>query len=321
MEQFELRFSIPGSTWLFHTKELGTQRQITIGTGEDCQKRIVSTGNFSINLTRGYEQWTISQADQGTRLYNREPSGKVEEKSVCQLTDGGLISVCCMVNNEMTEMMQIAAEADRTDQINTEYDLRINLGDQNAVTIGAEKCMLSFDRSYVLNQAVTLRKAGDRWMVEQDGKGQATINTTVIIGRAPLQDHDFLTLGGARLYYLEGSLFTSSKIVQSSRGLKTIPVKESAGGAQLSDFYAVHPYPAPGGKQPDYPAAAHQSSPTGRGQPDSPAAAFGDDAVFHDSHAGRTGRKRSDHGPVYGRIHGFLHPGDNSDAEGSEKEI
>ena len=236
MEQFELRFSIPGSTWLFHTKELGTQRQITIGTGEDCQKRIVSTGNFSINLTRGYEQWTISQADQGTRLYNREPSGKVEEKSVCQLTDGGLISVCCMVNNEMTEVMQIAAEADRTDQINTEYDLRINLGDQNAVTIGAEKCMLSFDRSYVLNQAVTLRKAGDRWMVEQDGKGQATINTTVIIGRAPLQDHDFLTLGGARLYYLEGSLFTSSKIVQSSRGLKTIPVKESAGALSYPIF-------------------------------------------------------------------------------------
>ena len=132
--------------------------------------------------------------------------------------------------------MQISMDRDCSEMVNTRFDLRIQIMDRDMVTIGTGDCTISFDRTMVLTNSVRMSREGRDWSIEPYGEGSGYLNTTYIQHRLPLYDHDFITLGGVRLYYMEGNLFTDAGLSPKTRGLNEIPVRESAGALAYPVF-------------------------------------------------------------------------------------
>ena len=236
IEQYQLRFSMPGSFITLRTSDLGSQRKTVIGTRETCDRKVFCPGLFAVALTREHDRWALSPAEEETWLYQHDANDQYQEVKKFELTERAVISVCGMQNGEVTEVMQITAEPDRSAYVNTKYDLRIQIMDRNMITVGSGDCTIAFDEAMTGSAAVTLSQSGRNWTVEQSGDGTAYLNATEIDGKMPLHDHDFITIGGVRLYYMEGNLFTASNLNPTVRGLSEIPLKESAGALDYPVF-------------------------------------------------------------------------------------
>lgn len=235
-EQFQLRLSMPGSFMTIRTSDLGAQRRLVLGTTDECDRKLFCPGVFAVALEREHDRWALTPADDGTKIYVCSGRDQYEESARFELTDGAMVSVCAVHEGEVAEVMQVQADADHSDQVNTKYDLRIMISDRNMVTIGSGDCMISFDKSLVLGNTVTVNRNGSRWTVEQNRDGTALLNMTPISGVLPLYEHDFITLGGVRLYFADGSLYTASELKPGVRGLHESQVTESAGALEYPIF-------------------------------------------------------------------------------------
>ena len=235
-QQFQLRLSMPGSFIVLRTADLGTKRRIVIGTREACDQKLFCAGLFAVALERRHDRWEILPADEKTRIYVSEVRGQYEQKGRFELTDGAVISVCMVQDNGVDEVMQIQADADNSDQVNTKYDLRIHISDRNMVTIGSDNCVVAFERGLVSGNTVTISRNGNRWSVEQNRDGTALLNMTPIQAVMPLYEHDFITLGAVRLYFADGSVYTAADLNPVVRGLNETRIIESAGALNYPVF-------------------------------------------------------------------------------------
>lgn len=236
IEQYQLRFSTPESFLALSTGDLGASRRIVIGTGEDCDRKMSGPVSFAVALTRTHDRWALAPADAETRIYLREGAEQFREVENFELEDRAMLSVCGMQDGELTEVMQVIADADRSGAVNTRFDLRIQIADRNTVTIGTGDCTIAFDDALLAGAMVTLTQSGRDWIVEQHGNGPVSLNVTGVRGSAVMRDHDFLTLGSVRFYYLEGNLYTAADLQPAVRGLNEIPIKESAGALEYPVF-------------------------------------------------------------------------------------
>ena len=235
-EQYLLRLSMPGSFMTICTSDLGAQRHFVMGTTDQCDRKLFCPGQFSVALERKYDRWALAPGDDLTRLYILNDGNQYQESRHAELTEGMLVSVCTVHDGEADEVMQIQVDPDYSEKVNTKYDLKITIADRNMITIGSGDCMVSFDRNLVSGNTVTISRNGNQWSVEQNNNGTAFINMTPIQGVMPLHNHDFITLGGVRLYFADGSLYTSSELKPGTRGLNESVTKESAGALNYPIF-------------------------------------------------------------------------------------
>jgi len=125
IEQYQLRFSTPESFLTLCTGDLGATRRVVIGNGEDCDRKVSGAVPFAVELTRVHDRWALAPAGEETWMYLREGADQFSQVDSYELTDRAVLSVCGMQDGEMTEVMQIIADADRSATVNTRFDLRI----------------------------------------------------------------------------------------------------------------------------------------------------------------------------------------------------
>lgn len=235
-EQYQLKLSLPGNSVTLRTADLGVKRRYLIGTEENCDQKFSCSESFVVSLTREHDQWALVPVDEITKLYALNGNGQYQEQAVFVLMDRGAVSVCSTKSGTLEEVMQVSMNRDCSETVNTKYDLRIQITDRDMVTVGPDDCSVSFDGALVMNNSIKMVRSGRDWKIEPFNSGSGYVNTTYIQGQMPLYDHDFITVGAVRLYYMEGNLYTAAEFKPITRGMNVIPVRESAGALNYPVF-------------------------------------------------------------------------------------
>ncbi len=199
---------------IYQEIELKEKKEVKVGTTGACTFRFDQSSffeDFELDIVNVDDSWKMMCSD---NLYI-VTDGIVKQYTV-SLSHGDTLMVKYQKGNAALFSVSFLIDFDRA---NHEYDRKINLSEQNEVTIGGtEECDIRINNQLINQDYITLATEKKGYLLT-DKKTQYGIyvNGFKIDDKVcRISDYDFFMVSGCQFYIKYGQLYTSSKEVSVS---------------------------------------------------------------------------------------------------------